>query len=240
MKSKTKIMTIAAASLACIAVAGVGFASWVITGAGTDNVNGNLTVETVDNQYVGVEAGEISGDVAFTVAGGAGWLRGESTAESLNPSFTLQGTNVAKMANVKITIAASDSEKWATATGSATGSDNADDYVLDFSEMTISYKVGDGNATTVNYETDGWVIPASAFASSDATVLTVTINFGWGQAFIPQGQSAGVNPATYYSSQTQTSALVAEADARLTALYNALNGVSYTVTCTPVATSANA
>ena len=249
MKSKTKIMTIAAATLACVAVAGVGFASWVITGSQQGTVGGNVNVEEVVNNYKTVAVTTIDTGLSFTASAKDqdvtyDWLQATDTEDlviqfKLDPSdnattvsmeFFAADIVLDETTNKYVVSEAQDAknftDEWAAVVSAK--------YIKDFAEAKIEYTDAEtidnstvwetATGTTITFPTTTTGQGAEAVTTPDT--ITVRITFAWGDKF------GGKNPINHYNKEPITSALATEAETALNAIY-ALKDAVYNIVCTP-------
>lgn len=236
---KKKLTITIASILSVIVIIGVGFAAWVITNPNVKGeANGTISVETVTDKSYTLTA-TISGEaISFgapaTMDTTNAWLTNNSgNPENLTATLTLTlkymklddvGTITLKMETLK--DSASDNTFESLVNGK---------YIVN---PTISYKAKDTDTYTDiksdNIFVGGLEIPKDAFnetkkpaqSEQGEATATIKITFGWGTKF------GSENPYNYYNKQDYSTKLAKEANDNLTALYNALNGVSYKVTVT--------
>ena len=223
MKLKKKSGLIGAiVALSCASLISVGFASWVITQDASEEVKGNIYVDTVQNNAHVMTVSPTSGaQINFTrpespTATTYSWLS-ETTSnyEQLSASFTVTVTNVADAATGKAHLSAS----------LVSGKISGDVFTQD--------ETGQGylGAVAANYVI-ALPVPTVADGSVTSNVYTTTVSFtlGWGTYFGSQ------NPYYFYNAhqanEEKSSGLTyaADADAALTALNTFLDGVSYKLT----------
>ena len=174
-KSRRKIITLASLFLCCMAVVGVGFAAWVITGEDTETANGSITVDTVTDERYVIEVLDEHEAVDTNVnLGGTGvtnptdWLKYTGTAQDLEAVIVVEVKNYDKQ---KLSLTASITNN------------SAYKYLVD-----------------ANYINDATVVVSSAPISTRTDddgvkygTYTITITFTWGSAF------AGENPVDFYN-----------------------------------------
>lgn len=208
---KRRTLTLTLCILVCVALIGVGFASWVITHESTETQTGNITVDTVDDKSHTITVLEADKDLSVYFGApkemntGGAWLTNTvADKEDLVASFKIEVTNY-KTAEVKVA--------------------ETDGFVI---------KNGETVVDTTNYNTlFTHNITISEFTAKEGEpttgVATVTITFNWGSAFKGESDSEPVNPYTYYNRQEFTSTLVNEAKTNLNKLAE-LNGSTFVLT----------
>lgn len=233
MKSK---LTISIASiLSVLVLVGVGFAAWVIINPNVQaNTDGTIQVDSVtDNSYdIKAEFSKTTDPTNGTIVFGKKddpsitkpWLTNAEKAEKLTATLTLTAQNFKAGSWTEI------SKKTLTVSMNTIKGD-ADDN--GFSTLVTSGYIayptlsGAGSVSkTLAAWTDTVEIPLEKFSlAENATTATyeLTIEFAWGSKF------TSVNPYTYYNKQTYDTKIAKEASDALTAIHEALNGVSYKV-----------
>ena len=180
---KRKTLTLTLSILACLALIGVGFASWIISAEAKKEATGNIIVDTVaDKTYV--VSGEWLGNKSSIIFGAPAtmnesnpWLTNDSEGKTENLTVTYQ-----------LTVKYGDNTP-------ATG-------IKDKIITTVSAPA-DTNYTAA---VDGGLI----IAPTNATVVeapegngkyNITVTYQWGEHF------GNVNPYTYYNAKTATDKL---------------------------------
>jgi hypothetical protein len=220
MLKKNKIIATAVALCSVGAIAGVGYSSWIITGGASATVDGTVIVYGVDDHRLGLTAEIASGDNSTIIFGhpssgtttGNEWLLYGSDVGQENLSFTLNITvgNLAYLNEVTVV---------ATQSGDGTGYQSAKN--ANYVGALPSYTVSKDKFTS---------------GSDDTGTYSQEVVFSWGTYFDSK------NAYTYYNGKTATSenslgvTYADDAKTSLAALYNDLNGVSYTLTVTATAT----
>lgn len=174
---KRRTLTLTLCILACVALIGVGFASWIITNDVAATADGTVEVDTVDDQTHKITVTTTDAKVVFgpkTEAQGSNWLRYNSTggkAEKLTVEIEFTVTNPGSLAETpfEFKLVEADAEKCYEAAVTA-------NYVaaLPTTGNGIAYEVLD----------------------AEAGKYKVTITFAWGSAF------GGNNPSVYYNAHT--------------------------------------
>lgn len=180
---KRKTLTLTLSILACLALIGVGFASWIISADATKNEKGNIIVDTVtDKSYVISAASWKDGNSKISFGApkemnitGA-WLTNDSTDKTENLTVTYQ-----------LTVTYAD-------TTPATGLVNSNKIVATF-----------GAPNDQNYSkaiSDGLIIAPKSTTIKELPggVYEITVTYKWGKHFANSaGAEEGVNPYTYYN-----------------------------------------
>ena len=128
-----------------------------------------------------------------------------STLEHLSTKLTIVVENYTALEKVKVSLTASDSEKYQAA-------------------VTAGYVAALPNIADVQFASFSPVDGQPTKGKAD-----IQITFDWGTAF------GGNNPMDYYNEMDSTTVNGTDAKTKLTALYNNLNGLTYTLTLTAVA-----
>ena len=180
---KRKTLTLTLSILACLALIGVGFASWIISADATKNEKGNIIVDTVrDKSYVISAASWKDGNSKISFGApkemnvtGA-WLTNDSTDKTENLTVTYQ-----------LTVTYAD-------TTPATGLVNSKKIVATF-----------GAPNDTNYKkaiSDELIIApeSTIITETSAGVYEITVTYKWGKHFANSAEATeGVNPYTYYN-----------------------------------------
>lgn len=239
MKSK---LTISIASiLSVLVLVGVGFAAWVIINPKVEKeAAGNIEVDTVtDNSYdinaeFSTKTDATNGTIVF----------GKKIPESYNRPIWLTNNNEKEeklTATLTLTAQNFKADSWTeiskkTLTVSMkTIKSNADDN--GFSTLVTSGYIayptlsGAGSVSkTLTAWTDTVEIKLADFTHTEnATTATyeLTIEFAWGKYFTDNGSI--VNPYVFYNNKDYSTENATLANNDLTAIHEALNGVSYKV-----------
>lgn len=180
---KRKTLTLTLSILACLALIGVGFASWIISAEAKKEATGNIIVDTVaDKTYV--VSGEWLGNKSSIIFGAPAtmdksnpWLTNDSEGKTENLTVTYQ-----------LTVKYGDNKP-------ATG----------IKDKITALVVAPENA---NYTAavNGKLIIAPKNATVEETgegtgVYNITVKYQWGEHF------GKVNPYTYYNEKTATNTL---------------------------------
>lgn len=239
---KSKLTITVASILSVLVLVGVGFAAWVITNPNVNaNADGNIQVDTVtDNSYEieatwGTETDITNnGKIVFGAAGtydGTPWLTLDKQ-ESLKAVLTLTAKSFQKeswteISKKTLTVSMKSVKDGKNDTGFE-GLVNGTNKYIAFPTLS-----GAGDVSkTLNSWSDTVVIKLSAFAHEDsATTATykLTITFAWGEYFKDKDSNSIVNPYVYYNKLGYSAENATKANTDLTAIYKALNGVTYQV-----------
>lgn len=177
-KSKRKIITLASLFLCCLAIVGVGFAAWVITGEDTEETKGSITVDTVSDERFVIEVldsyiKETKEAVDTTVVLGGpettpadAWITYNGEKEDLDAVIVVKVKNYDKQ-NCEVTAAITDKTKY--------------EYLV-----------------TAGYLADATPVVTLIGTESDTEgvnygIYSITITFDWGSDF------GGENPVTYFN-----------------------------------------
>lgn len=217
MLSKKRKIIISAVSVGAVfALAGVGYAAWVIAGADQKNNSegANITAYTVTDKRISLTVAKAENDTntiifgkpADATAKDTDWLKAENDVATQDLDFHFVATvqNAQYCSSVTATIAIADANKTAWDDAVAKG------YVV---------------APTITVGT------AASQADGSAT-YAITGTFAWGEHFESK------NPYTYYNGKTMSdkvgttdSTYADDAVAALSAIYK-LNGASFVLTVT--------
>lgn len=182
---KRKTLTLTLSILACLALIGVGFASWVISADAIKEAEGNIIVDTVtDKSYVISAASWKGGNskISFGAPKKAemtepnAWLTNNSAGEAENLTVTYQ-----------LTVTYAD-------TTPATG-------LVDSKKIAATF----GAPNDPNYKkaiSDELIIApeSTIITETSAGVYEITVTYKWGKHFANSaGAEEGVNPYTYYN-----------------------------------------
>lgn len=180
---KRKTLTLTLSILACLALIGVGFASWIISADTSANAEGNIIVDTVtDKSYVISAASWKDGNSKISFGApkemnvtGA-WLTNDSIDKTENLTVTYQ-----------LTVTYGDSTP-------ATG-------LVDSNKIAASF----GAPNDPNYNkaiSDELIIAPESTTIKELSggVYEITVTYKWGKHFANSvGATEGVNPYTYYN-----------------------------------------
>lgn len=181
---KRKTLTLTLSILACLALIGVGFASWIISADAIKEAEGNIIVDTVtDKSYVISVASWKGGNskISFGAPKKAemtepnAWLTNNSAGEAENLTVTYQ-----------LTVTYAD-------TTPATG-------LVDSKKIAATF----GAPNDPNYKkaiSDELIIApeSTTIKETSAGVYEITVTYKWGKHFANSATAEGVNPYTYYN-----------------------------------------
>lgn len=180
---KRKTLTLTLSILACLALIGVGFASWIISANATKEAEGSFIVDTVTDKTYKVEGAwfdnqsKITFGAPATMNASDPWLTNDSKGKTENLTVTYQ-----------LTVTYGNGTK-------ATGIANKITAVVT-APADVNY------TAAVN----GKLIIAPTNATVEETgegtgVYNITVTYQWGEHF------GKVNPYTYYNAKTATDTL---------------------------------
>lgn len=226
------LVTFGIVALSAVALTASGFAAWVISGTDSKTAGGNIQVDTVENNNHTLAVTLSKENIVFgAVKSGASWLTNtDLPEESLSTTATITVANVTSDPTADISKILSAPTIKITDT---TGNDVTSSKYNIIADTTATAE-GIGEALSTNGKQDGLVGKLPTFDTSSYTGVSydpeaktlscsLTVAFTWGQLF------GGNNPRTYYNAYTAEQK-GAEAQSRLTALHNALNGCKYVIT----------
>lgn len=241
MRSRSRLIATVASLLACVAMVGTGFASWVILAEDKEEATGNVKAEAVsENSLTFTVAPTTDANIFFagpaTQETPGAWLssQGEASHENLSVEFTLSVTG--KVGTIDIML---------EETGLTTAIEANYITGATFAVSSATNNVGETNDDVKAQVTlDGTTIKCANGNGIDFTngEIKVTMTYGWGTMFDSKNpynffnekdRNGTVDGAyeTAYSGKTWAEA----AKEVLTDLYTDLNsdsGVSITVTFT--------
>lgn len=168
-----------------VALTGVGFASWLITGGAEKTSGGNITVETVDDRRVSLSDVAAGNGIYFgsNQTGTTGWIRSSQGAkEDLEDTFTFTVTNATYAASIDLELSSETSGKM-----------DALKYCID--KNYIAFDLG----TEVQYDESTDTFKWSVSAAEN---MSLKVKFKWGSYFTYTSggtQKANVNPYEYFN-----------------------------------------
>lgn len=181
---KRKTLTLTLSILACLALIGVGFASWIISADAADKAEGSFIVDTVTDKSYTVEGSWLDNQSKITFGAPATmnntsdtWLTNDSKDKKENLTVTYQ-----------LTVTYRNGSK-------ATGIANK-----------ITAVVTAPESASYTAAVNGKLIIAPTNATVEETgegtgVYNITVTYQWGEHF------GKVNPYTYYNAKTATGTL---------------------------------
>lgn len=180
---KRKTLTLTLSILACLALIGVGFASWIISANTSTNAEGNIIVDTVrDKSYVISAASWKDGNSKISFGApkemkvtGA-WLTNDSTDKTENLTVTYQ-----------LTVTYAD-------TTPATG-------LVDSNKIVATFGAPNDPKYNKAISDELIIAPESTIITeTSAGVYEITVTYKWGKHFANSADATeGVNPYTYYN-----------------------------------------
>ena len=227
-----------AAMLSCIAIASVGFASWLIVIKPEDqSQSGNITASTVSEKglelsssWVGSKNSIILGKPSEVANNG--WLLAQDSIDEEVLSATLNVTyKPINITTAKITVdflghigAKPESAAWNEDTARLVA-------IKDYIDVTVTVS-GDGVTSPVSQTYNNGLEPIvinltglNTEGTNNATkTLTVLVQFSWKFGEKADPYTPGVNPYTYYNGLDNNATNRAAAKTALEAIYDAVHG----------------
>ncbi len=228
------LVTFGIVALSAVALTASGFAAWVISGNDTQKAEGNIQVDTVENNNHTLAVTLSNENIKFgSVSGGASWLTNTNMAESLSTTASITVSNVTSDPTADISKILSVPTIKITKTIETVVTDvTATNYNIIADGSATAEGIGEELSTNGNK--NGLVGALPTFTTSSYTGVSydpeaktlscsLTVAFTWGQLF------GGNNPRTYYADK-KVEEYGEEAQRRLTALNTALSGCNYVLT----------
>lgn len=187
---KRKTLTLTLSILACLALIGVGFASWIISADAIKEAEGNIIVDTVADKTYVVSGSWLDDKSSITFGAPATmnahnpWLTNDSEGKTENLTVTYQ-----------LTVKYGDNTP-------ATG----------IKDKITAIVVAPENAS-YTAAVNGGLIIAHKNATVEETaegsgIYNITVTYKWGKHFADSADATeGVNPYTYYNTKTATDKL---------------------------------
>lgn len=187
---KRKTLTLTLSILACLALIGVGFASWIISADAIKEAEGNIIVDTVADKTYVVSGSWLDDKSSITFGAPATmnahnpWLTNDSEGKTENLTVTYQ-----------LTVKYGDNTP-------ATG----------IKDKITALVVAPENASYTAAVNGGLIIaPKNATVEETAEgsgIYNITVTYKWGKHFADSADATeGVNPYTYYNAKTATDKL---------------------------------
>ncbi len=187
---KRKTLTLTLSILACLALIGVGFASWIISADAIKEAEGNIIVDTVADKTYVVSGSWLDDKSSITFGAPATmnahnpWLTNDSEGKTENLTVTYQ-----------LTVKYGDNTP-------ATG----------IKDKITALVVAPENASYTAAVNGGLIIaPKNATVEETAEgsgIYNITVTYKWGKHFADSADATeGVNPYTYYNTKTATDKL---------------------------------
>lgn len=185
---KRKTLTLTLSILACLALIGVGFASWIISANAVDKAEGNIIVDTVADKTYVVSGSWLDGKSSITFGAPATmnakdpWLTNDSKGKTENLTVTYQ---------LKVTY------------GDTTPATGIKD------KITALVAAPESAKYTAAVEGGLIIAPKNATVEETAEgsgIYNITVTYKWGKHFADSAEE-GVNPYTYYNAKTATDKL---------------------------------
>lgn len=224
-KTRSKMIAASIAILSSAAVVSTGFAAWVISGGEEQHVSGNITADSVSNNFHEIVFANEGNDAEVFFGGPSqeeqkanpsAWLTTlvGSKVEDLEASFsfTVSGLTSAEtnpsnlFKSITLTESTTTGDETKYSTYAETGGKR---YLADLPKYDVSSKTAfdTGKPTSVAIALQA----KNDFAGGKQT-FTVSIRFGWGTAF------GGNNPFTFYNGMAKNSSNFSLANAALSEL----------------------
>lgn len=194
MRSKTRVIAGLASLLACAAMVGTGFASWVILSESTTEATGNVKAETVNDGSLKQFSADVSGgDIVYS--GGTGsnqttagqWLINDQQAENLTATITLTIEGNLK----ELTASFSATTGWDEAVEK--GYITAPVLSIASHDKVNVAEGGVGTKNDATPDTYGYKFTVTDGDFSSASTVEITATFGWGEVFNNQNPYAFFN-----------------------------------------------
>lgn len=202
---KRKTLTLTLSILACLALIGVGFASWIISADATKKAEGSFIVDTVtDNRLVATGRW-------ITINGEEVTSNDNSAKVSFGAPATMDNTKAWLTNDGKGTVAK------LTVVYELTVKTKGGEFVSNLADNAITGTVSCANET---YDPKYVALPTLTVTNKGNGIYYLQLDFNWGTDF------GGKNPYDYYNAKTCTDELAQEAFDKLTAI-EALNNITF-------------
>lgn len=202
---KRKTLTLTLSILACLALIGVGFASWIISADATKKAEGSFIVDTVtDNRLVATGRW-------ITINGEEVTSNDNSAKVSFGAPATMDNTKAWLTNDGKGTVAK------LTVVYELTVKTKGGEFVSNLADNAITGTVSCANET---YDPKYVALPTLTVTNKGNGIYYLQLDFNWGTDF------GGKNPYDYYNAKTYTYELAQEAFDKLTAI-EALNNITF-------------
>lgn len=202
---KRKTLTLTLSILACLALIGVGFASWIISADATKKAEGSFIVDTVtDNRLVATGRW-------ITINGEEVTSNDNSAKVSFGAPATMDNTKAWLTNDGKGTVAK------LTVVYELTVKTKGGEFVSNLADNAITGTVSCANET---YDPKYVALPTLTVTNKGNGIYYLQLDFNWGTDF------GGKNPYDYYNAKTYTDELAQEAFDKLTAI-EALNNITF-------------
>lgn len=224
---KKGFLTLAIAVLSGIAILSSGFAAWIISGGDTKNIEGNIQVETVDDQRHLIKVVSIDGNSGNTTSAsivyGPNVTEGSSLINSSNPWLKISDWQEEKLSfTVKIKVSNLPKPKISKISATFKETTNPSKYT---SAATINNKTVVGAIPTPSIAYDG---ESTTSIENEMTYYPykLTVTFTWGSYF------GNKNP--WESSSITDNSSISEFISALQAVY-AVNEATFKLTISTTA-----
>lgn len=214
---KRKTLTLTLVLLSCLALIGVGFASWIISADTTKEAEGNILVDTVTDNRLTVETEWVDNKSSVIF----GWKNVESITNPWlkNSDMSAETSQYAENLIVTLKVTVKDAE-----------GKNAKNAATDGVKATISI-LDDTQKTAYNQAvTDNLVgsLPIASITNTETGIYLVTFTFTWGSEF---GGNTPTNPYIYYNQQDYSEEIATAASTNLKKL-ETLKNINFKITLT--------
>lgn len=204
---KRKTLTLTLSILACLALIGVGFASWIISANTSTKAEGSFIVDTVTDNRLVVENGR------WITINGTEVTSDENSAKVSFGAPATMGKTDAWLTNDK-----NGTTEKLTVVYELTVKTKGGEFVSNLSSAEITGTVSCDNAT---YDPKYVALPTLKVTNKGNGIYYLQLDFNWGTDF------GGNNPYDYYNAKPYTDALAEEAFNKLDAI-KALNNIKFT------------
>lgn len=204
---KRKTLTLTLSILACLALIGVGFASWIISANTSTKAEGSFIVDTVTDNSLVVENGR------WITINGTEVTSDENSAKVSFGAPATMGKTDAWLTNDK-----NGTTEKLTVVYELTVKTKGGEFVSNLSRAEITGTVSCDNAT---YDPKYVALSTLKVTNKGNGIYYLQLDFNWGTDF------GGNNPYDYYNAKPYTDALAEEAFNKLDAI-KALNNIKFT------------
>ena len=215
---KRRTLTIVVGLLLCLSLIGVGFASWVISANDSEQIIGNVGVQTVADRRLDITVKELTYDTDHYVAGDANKIifgmptETEITAAGIsNPWLTNADDTVE---NLAVTFIVEVAYKQAAEI-------SADD--ITFAASYVENSAITGLVTAGYLAQPSVTYVEEAESEPNKVTYKVTLSFDWGTDF------GGINPYLYYNAAGKTAKTHGDEAWEAMNVVNSLSDLTYTV-----------
>lgn len=198
---KRKTLTLTLSILACLALIGVGFASWVISAGKTETVTGNIVVDDVSDKRISLTYEWVGGNSSIIY----GW----DEKYTANDNDWLKNKTEGKKADLDLTLKITFKD----------GNENL------YDPKSISATIAADAAYTTAFDKKVvGALPTLTAVKESTGVYNIEIKFTWGEHF------GGNNPLAFYNDGTKTAETYGEDAKEYLGYVAALKDCKFTVT----------